>query len=408
MIRQVLVCALACAFILLCVAGGASAEVASCDQVHFLSWAKGGGGDFQDDQSWDPQCKPDATKTVDIGAVSPGADIENVSGTVAGLTAGSGVRLHGSGLTVLASLSLWSSHGTLDTHLDADLHSLGFTTIDGDGDLFVDAGRTLDVNAGAWSGGGNDINPILQLNANAHLNVSGTFTAAGAPKTLEGSRSGTVGINPGGAFVADAPVLVHAAQIESAGTLQAKQGQTLTLDESQTTLSQGASFAGPGLTRITTPTSLVTLAGDAAVSSGTLELSAGVLQGSGQLGGAGRLNWTGGHLDGAFSTGSGLHFDVTGDEPKFIEGTATGSGQLTLKGPSSWGGTGAVHLKTAAVVLRNEGTMRVEPGALISGDACCESGEAHLVNTGTVVTEGDGDRTIEKVPAESSGTIDLK
>jgi hypothetical protein len=385
-------------------ASAAQAQAPSCDDVHQLTWKKDGGGDFTSESSWEPECLPRATTVVDLSRVPAGASVTGLSGSVAGMTTAAGVRLDGGSLTVLGTLSLATADTTFDTHVNADISVAGATTIAGDGRLFIDTDNTVDLNAVSWSGAAGKHGTVLSLNGTARLNVAGPFAVTGEEKVLEGSLYGVLALRPGSSFVTAAPLRVHAAHIDSAGTMGGALGQTLVLDEVRMTLQSGGAVRGRTL--VMADTSTVTLAGDPAIDDGELEVSAGVVAGAGRLGGGGRFLWTGGHLDGAFSTGPDLHFDVAGALPKFVEGVDPGTGALTLRGPSRWG-EGTVHLKTAQVALRNEGTMRVEPGAVITGDDCCVFGEPQLTNTGTILTEGDGERTIALAPVTSSGKLDL-
>lgn len=402
-------------------AADAHAQTPSCNAPQTLTFL-GSGGDFQSEDKWSPQCQPGPLHTVMI----PGGhltELDNVNGTVAGMLVGPGVRLNGGALEVLGFASIGTDSGQFDNHLGTSLNVLGFTSIDGDGKLFVESGKDFTMGAGGmWNGSGIHLGEsheiVLQLDGTSRLFVNGPLTVdtadpGGTNFLLEGTTglgAEQIVIGPAGSITARARMMrIHAAKIDAdpGAAVGASAGNTLTLDETALRLANGSRVTGPGTTRVIGGQSTLELVANPTVAlqdDAVLELAAGTLLGDGTLGGQGNFAWKGGHLDGTHVFADPLRLEASGPEPKFVEGLTPNAGKLTIAGPSSFSG-GAVHLKTPQVAVRNEGTMTLGGGALLTGDACC----AAFTNAGTLVSEAtDAPARIDGAHVTNTGKLELR
>jgi hypothetical protein len=378
--------AAACA---LCLVVPSTAAAQACSGPKTLIWIGGSGDSWGDAANWSPACAPDAQSSVTIPSGGP-MEVQGVTGTVAALTMGVGARINGTALTVTGTFhSLTGATDTeFDNHIRLDVTVGGAATLDGSKDLFIGPDATLTLDGPSMWIGGDTRLATIQLNANGRLELGGQLYVAGQDLRFEGSVTGRLVTKPTGSILFDSKDTsqFHGVTLENNGTVSADTGRTLTLDASDLVLPDGGKVGGAGTIRMTGTGSNVTRtsSGGAATIDGRLRMDAGALDGIGRVAGNGRFVWNGGTLDGRFTFDSGVTFETAGDGAKFVEGVDPQDGLLIVRGPSSWGGTQPIHLKTSDVVLRNEGTMTLTPGAPIDTD----SGAAQFDNIGTLTGTG--------------------
>jgi len=291
--------------------------------------------------------------------------------------------LEGAAVISSAGQGTWSGLGLLNVGNASIIRNSGTFTVRGDASVYnyTGGGSAVFVNTGTFIKAGGTNTTFLHNNAGMDFNNSGTVSVRSGILSL---GSGGIGTNGTYDVAADSRIdwssgeaFLHGDTIFSGGGINRVIGGSLTLVGGTTTLSRGHNF----------------------------EVSGGLVAGASSLAGAGTFRWNGGNISAKLSLPSTIDFNLTGSDPKTLEG----GGMISSAGQGTWSGTGQLNVGNASVI-RNSGTFTV------LGDASVYNytggGPAVFVNTGTFIKAGGTNTTFLVDNAgmnfDNSGTVSVR
>ncbi|MDB6175336.1 MAG: hypothetical protein JWL59_4647 [Chthoniobacteraceae bacterium] len=249
----------------------------------------------------------------------------------------------------------------------------------------------LTINSGAsvlWKDSGD-----FQFQNLGIVNNSGTFNVANNEPLAFISGSTPLFNNlSGGLFiktVAGTTTVDGSISFTNAGTVSTV--SSATVDFANLTLTDGALFAGSGLSRVSTGTVKFGAGANVSIGAGSVfELTGGgTLSGTGKIGGAGNFNWSGGTIAAQLDIAAGSTMLITGAADKLLRGDNAGtSGNLNILPTAAvqWNGTGNVQLQNLAAI-NNSGHFSVQNSQSL---AYVSGGEGRFNNAGVFVKSGSG------------------
>jgi len=189
----------------------------------------------------------------------------------------------------------------------------------------------------------------------------------------------------------------------SNGVFHAATGATINFTSYTHTLTAGASFAGPGFSRIAGGTLTV----EGAATAQNFELASGSLTGSSTLTATRVFNWTGGNMSGSGSTNiaAGATFNLSGAADKELGGrTINNWGAAIWSAGRIWGNYGGVFNNLAG------GTFDARSDAQFFYNACYGCGATPAFNnSGTVrKTATSGGSTEFTIVFNNTGLVDIQ
>lgn len=320
------------------------------------------------------------------GAVTVTAGSVAAAGRVV-LAPGLGVQFSGGILTGPVAFdgggTLTWTGGTIGTG-SVDVYPACAVVIDGTAAKTL-SGPLLVRGSTTWRGGG-----TVQLGA--AMTNEGTLTIqASAPATGAGSliNKGTVALADGVTLTMAGPGLDHQGTVSLGGG-------ALVLQTGSHNWRNGSTLTGTGQLSVAAAGGAPpTLTGNGHLNLGTgtgLTLNSGTLTGVATVDGGGTLTWTAGTI-----SASGL--EVRDDCTVLINGDTarTLSGNLTLRGGTTWTGGGTVQITGNLI---NLGTLAVQASAQVTGNNT-------LNNKGTIALAGGVNLTFAGAGLTHSGTFQL-